>query len=126
MKVVVAMSGGVDSSVAAALLKEEGHDVIGVTMRISRRRQRQLDAEIEDARKVAHKLGIPHYVMDFRDIFARKVIDYFCQEYSLGRTPNPCIRCNQYIKFGALRERAREMGADFIATGHYARIEQEE
>jgi tRNA-specific 2-thiouridylase len=136
VKVVVAMSGGVDSSVAAALLKEKGHDVIGATMQLWPRARREhkgngmagccgLDA-IEDARKVAHKLGIPHYVLNFRDIFARKVIADFCQEYSRGRTPNPCIRCNQYIKFGALLERAREMDADFIATGHYARIERDE
>jgi tRNA-specific 2-thiouridylase len=81
---------------------------------------------IEDAKKVAYKLGIPHYVMNFRDIFARKVIADFCEEYSLGRTPNPCIRCNQYIKFDALLERARGLGADFIATGHHARIEKDE
>ena len=129
------MSGGVDSSVAAALLKEEGHEVIGVTMQLWPRADEKnngngsggccgLDA-IEDARKVADKLGIPHHVMDFRDIFARKVIADFCREYSLGRTPNPCVRCNQYIKFGALRERAGELGADFIATGHYARIERD-
>lgn len=135
MKVVVAMSGGVDSSVAAALLKEAGHDVIGVTMQLWPRAEEKdkshgsegccgLEA-IEDARKVAYKLGIPHYVVNFRDIFARKVIADFCQEYRRGRTPNPCIRCNQYIKFGALLERAREMGADFIATGHHARIERD-
>jgi len=133
VKVVVAMSGGVDSSVAAALLKEEGYQVIGVTMQIWPRAKQEdrgngsggccgLDA-VEDAKRVAYKLNIPHYVMNFRDIFAQKVIADFCQEYSLGRTPNPCIRCNQYIKFGALLERANQLGADFIATGHYARIE---
>ncbi|MDO8569011.1 MAG: tRNA 2-thiouridine(34) synthase MnmA, partial [Dehalococcoidales bacterium] len=78
---------------------------------------------IEDARRVAYRLGIPHYVLNFRDIFAEKVIDNFCREYGLGRTPNPCIRCNRFIKFGALLEKARELGADFIATGHHARIE---
>ncbi|MFC2002046.1 tRNA 2-thiouridine(34) synthase MnmA [Chloroflexota bacterium] len=132
VKVVVAMSGGVDSSVAAALLKAEGYHVIGATMQIW-----PLDktdefggccglGAIEDAKKVAHKLGIPHYVMNFRDIFAQKVIANFYQEYSRGRTPNPCIRCNQYIKFDALLEKARGLGADFIATGHHARIETDE
>lgn len=126
------MSGGVDSSVAAALLKEEGYKVIGVTMQIWPSDNQEggnrfggccsLDA-VEDAKKVAYQLSIPHYVMNFRDLFAREVIADFCREYSRGRTPNPCIRCNQYIKFGALREKSRELDADFIATGHYARIE---
>ena len=121
MKVVVAMSGGVDSSVAAAMLKEEGCDIIGATMQIW-----PADEPAADAKYVADKLGIPHCVMNFSDIFAREVIADFCQEYRRGRTPNPCIRCNQHVKFGALLERAREMGADFIATGHYARIEPDE
>ncbi|MFC2007185.1 tRNA 2-thiouridine(34) synthase MnmA [Chloroflexota bacterium] len=136
MKTVVAMSGGVDSSVAAALLKEEGYQVIGVTMRIWPQEYQDAGAfpmdsccgwgTVEDARKVAHKLGIPHYVIDFRDIFARKVIADFCIEYSRGRTPNPCIRCNQYIKFDALLEKARELGAERVATGHHARIDIDE
>jgi tRNA-specific 2-thiouridylase len=136
VKVVIAMSGGVDSSVAAALLKKEGHEVIGVTMQLWPRSDDKhggngsrgccgLDA-IEDARRVAYRLGIPHYVMDFRDIFARRVIADFCREYGQGRTPNPCVACNNDIKFGVLRERAAELGADFIATGHYARIEVDE
>ncbi len=134
-KVVVAMSGGVDSAVAAALLTAEGYTAIGITMQIwppdNRKRGNRfggccgIDA-VEDARKVAYKLGIPHYVMNFRDIFTREVIDDFCQEYSRGRTPNPCIRCNQRIKFGPLQEKARELNADFIATGHYAKIEIDE
>lgn len=134
MKVVLAMSGGVDSSVAAAILKQEGYEVVGVTMLFlppdklagkvdSSGGCCRLDA-VEDARRVAYKLGIPHYVMDFRDIFARKVIADFCEEYGSGRTPNPCIRCNRYIKFGALLERAKAMGIDFVATGHYAKVEK--
>jgi len=136
VKVVVAMSGGVDSSVAAAILKQEGYEVIGVTMQIwpSDKQAYEIDrfggccglGAVDDAKRVAYKLGIPHYVMNFRDIFGQKVIANFCREYSLGRTPNPCIRCNQYIKFDALLERAKRLGADFVATGHYARIEKNE
>jgi len=129
-RVAVAMSGGVDSSLAAALLKEAGYEVIGITMQIWPSDEPArfggccgLEA-IEDAKKVAYKLGIPHYVVNFRDIFAKKVIADFCLEYSLGRTPNPCIRCNQYIKFDALLKKAKELDYSFIATGHYARIEQ--
>ena len=125
MKVVIAMSGGVDSSIAAALLKEEGHEVIGATMQVVPSGNQDTHAGIY-AGQVARRLGIPHHVMDFRDIFARRVIDNFCREYSLGRTPNPCVRCNKDIKFGILWERARELGADFIATGHHARVERDE
>ena len=129
MRVVVAMSGGVDSSVAAAILKEAGYEVIGVTMQIWPSDKQAFGGccgveAVEDAKRVAYKLDIPHYVMDFRDIFAQRVITDFCQEYSLGRTPNPCVRCNQYIKFGALLERTKELDADFMATGHYARTEK--
>jgi len=123
VKVVVAMSGGVDSSIAAALLKEAGYQVTGVTMLLQ---PRDKLAGAADARRVADKLGIPHRVIDFSDIFADKVIADFCREYRRGRTPNPCIRCNRYIKFGALLEKARELGADFIATGHHARIERDQ
>ena len=128
-RVVVAMSGGVDSSVAAAILKEQGYQVIGVTMQIWPKDKEDSSGgccglgAIEDAKRVAYKLGIPHYVMNFRDIFAQTVIADFCREYSLGRTPNPCIRCNQYIKFDVLLSRAMELDADFIATGHYGRVE---
>ncbi|MCL4458903.1 MAG: tRNA 2-thiouridine(34) synthase MnmA [Chloroflexi bacterium] len=130
------MSGGVDSSVAAALLKEKGYEVIGITLNIWPKEETadkagRLDAccslaAVEDARRVADRLSIPHYVLNFREIFATKVIADFCQEYARGRTPNPCIRCNQYIKFEALLHRAKELGADFVATGHYARAERDQ
>ena len=133
-RVVVAMSGGVDSSLAAALLKKAGYEVIGVTMQIWPSDKEAYEVErfdvccgleaIEDAKRTAYKLGIPHYVMNFRDIFAQKVIADFCREYGLGRTPNPCIVCNRHIKFGLLLEKALQMGADYLATGHYARIER--
>jgi tRNA-specific 2-thiouridylase len=131
-RVVVAMSGGVDSSLATALLKEADYEVIGVTMQIWPREASESEKfggccgveAVDAAKQVAYKLGIPHYVMDLRDIFAQKVIADFCQEYSLGRTPNPCIRCNQYVKFEALLQRAKELDADLLATGHYARIHQ--
>ena len=130
------MSGGVDSSVVAALLKEDGYQVIGATMQIWPSNELAdgadrfggccgLDA-VSEAKRVAHRLGFPHHVMNFRKLFAQKVIDNFCGEYSQGRTPNPCIRCNEHIKFDALLSRAKELGADFVATGHYARIERDE
>jgi len=116
------MSGGVDSSLAAALLKKDGYEVIGVTMQL-RPADETISDHIESARRVAHKLGIPHYVVNFSDIFTEQVIAPFYQEYSLGRTPNPCIRCNQYIKFDTLLKKVKELGADSLATGHYARVE---
>ena len=130
-KVVVGMSGGVDSSVAACLLKKQGYDVIGVTMQIWQDEDPEETAEnggccgltaVEDARKVAWSLGIPYYVMNFRKEFKAAVMDYFVDEYLHGRTPNPCIACNRYVKWEALLSRSLEIGADYIATGHYARI----
>ena len=131
-RVVVGMSGGVDSSVAAYLLKEAGYEVIGVTMQIWQERDVITDereggccglSAVEDARRVCMELGIPHYVMNFRKEFERDVIDYFVREYAAGRTPNPCIACNRHVKWEALLHRAVGIGADFIATGHYARVE---
>jgi len=135
-KVVIAMSGGVDSSVAAAMLVEQGYDVIGVTMQIwpaaagapedtFSRTCCSLSA-VEDARRVAAKLGIPHYVVNFKDVFESTVIDNFIEEYRRGRTPNPCIRCNRFVKFDALLQKAHSLGAEYVATGHYARIVYDE
>ena len=128
-RVVVAMSGGVDSSVAAYLLKEEGYDVIGVTIKTWSNDECRDEKskgccsirDIDDARAVARKLEIPYYVLDLSSDFKEKVIDYFVEEYLVGRTPNPCIECNNHIKFGILKNKADELEADFIATGHYAK-----
>lgn len=123
-RVVVAMSGGVDSSLAAALLVESGYDVIGVSMRLSGAASDSGCCSLDDfldARLVAEQLGIPFYVMDFRAEFARAVVDDFVAEYRRGRTPNPCARCNQFVKFAGFWDRARALGAQWIATGHYAR-----
>ncbi|WP_409069622.1 tRNA 2-thiouridine(34) synthase MnmA [Clostridium sp. FAM 1755] len=132
-KVLVGMSGGVDSSVAAYLLKNQGYDVIGVTMQIWQDDEEFVEREggccslsaVADARRVANKIGIPFYVMNFKDAFKRNVIDYFVDEYVEGRTPNPCIACNKFIKFSAFLDKAMAMGIDYVATGHYAIIEKQ-
>jgi tRNA-specific 2-thiouridylase len=131
--VVAAMSGGVDSAVTAALLKQEGYEVIGITLQIWQEHAEQgkyggccsLGA-VEDARRAAAKIGIPHYVLNFRDYFAEKVIHKFVDEYRRGRTPNPCVECNRSVKFDELLRQAENLGADYLATGHYARIRYRE
>ena len=130
-RVVVAMSGGVDSAVAALLLSREGYEVIGVTMRLwtvesessyaSSKRCCSVE-DVEDARRVCQTIGVPHYVMNFEREFQSHVVDYFCREYDRGRTPHPCLACNDKIKFDFLLRRAMFLDADYIATGHYARI----
>jgi len=128
-RVVVAMSGGVDSSVAAGLLVRQGYEVLGITMQLwpsdlptNHESGCCSLSAVEDARRVAHRLDIPHYVVNLREAFDRRVIADFIDEYARGRTPNPCIRCNRFIKFAAFLDRARALGARYIATGHYARV----
>ena len=132
-KVVVGMSGGVDSSVAAWLLKNQGYDVIGVTMQIWQDEEEAAMEEhggccglsaVDDARRVAAALDIPYYVMNFKKEFKENVIDYFIDDYLHGRTPNPCIACNRYVKWESLLKRSLDIGAEYIATGHYARVEK--
>jgi tRNA-specific 2-thiouridylase len=129
-KTFVAMSGGVDSSVAAYLLQQAGHQVVGLHMHLwceekqgrgAQHRQCCNADDVKDAEAVCAKLGIPFYVLNFQTEFREFVVDYFCREYGRGRTPNPCLACNEHIKFGLLVQRVRELGGDYLATGHYAR-----
>lgn len=133
MRILAAMSGGVDSSVSAALMVEAGYEVIGVTMRLGALDAVEVEADkpncispdvIDDARRIAMQLGIPFYAVNYEEQFRQHVIDYFIDEYLAGRTPNPCVVCNREVKFGKLLNLSAHLKADYIATGHYARIEQ--
>ena len=133
MKALIAMSGGVDSAVAAYLMQQKGYHCIGCTMKLYHNEELGISHahtccsldDVEDARSVAYHLGMPHYVFNFSDTFRETVIRNFIESYRTGRTPNPCIDCNRYVKFEALYERARVLGCDCLVTGHYARIERE-
>ena len=131
IRVVVGMSGGVDSSAAAALLLEQGYDVVGITLKlwpqdcVNRAEDKCCGPQaVMDARSVSHKLNIPYYLVDEAEDFQKQVINYFAEEYKAGRTPNPCVMCNEKLKFGTLISRARQLGAQYIATGHFARVEK--
>src|SRR5438270_2179213 len=133
MRIVVAMSGGVDSSVAAALLAEQGHEVIGVSMQLYDQSERQTSFgscctidDLHDARRVAAAIRIPHYILNFERQFDEQVVSNFIREYAAGRTPLPCARCNSDLKFATLVDRARGFDADCVATGHYARVERDQ
>src|SRR5437764_875681 len=125
------MSGGVDSSVAAALLHEQGYDVVGVTMQLwdyGEPGRKKFDSccslsDVNDARIVAHMVGIPHYVVNYEKEFRSGVVDYFAEEYAQGRTPNPCVMCNSKLKFDHLMDLAAKVDAKWVATGHYAKVE---
>src|SRR5919106_1733246 len=130
MRIVVAMSGGVDSSVAAALLARDGHEVIGLSMQLYDQREGDVRFgtcctidDLHDARRVAARLGIPHYIVNFERQFDEQVVSDFVREYSAGRTPIPCVHCNGDLKFATLAARAEGFGAAYVATGHYARVE---
>src|SRR5919106_2363687 len=132
MRIVVAMSGGVDSSVAAALLARDGHEVIGLSMQLYDNREGQVRFgtcctidDLHDARRVASRIGIPHYIVNFERQFGEQVISNFVREYAAGRTPIPCVHCNGDLKFATLAERAKALDAEYVATGHYARVEQD-
>ncbi|MDP3985102.1 MAG: tRNA 2-thiouridine(34) synthase MnmA, partial [Acidimicrobiia bacterium] len=131
MRVLVAMSGGVDSSVAAALMKEAGHEVMGVTLKLWQGPNGEAPTagcctvgDAEDARRVAAQLDIPYYVFDYTSHFHSGVVDHFVGDYLNGRTPNPCVECNRTVKFSRLLDQAGELGCDVLATGHYARVRQ--
>lgn len=133
-KVIAAMSGGVDSSVTAALMVEAGYDVVAITMRLGTHDTIEIDSDkpnccsiegVEDARRVATQLGIPFYAVNYEESFRQSIVDYFADEYVSGRTPSPCVICNQDLKFGRLLELATQLEIDYVATGHYARIEHE-
>ncbi len=131
-RAIIAMSGGVDSSVAAYIMRERGYDIIGATLRLFTNEDAGIReksccslSDVEDARAVAHRLGIEHYVFNFSDDFRTEVMDRFADAYENGRTPNPCIDCNRYIKFKRLLQRAKELEYDYVVTGHYARIAME-
>lgn len=134
-KVLVAMSGGVDSSVAALLLRDQGYEVIGITFQLydySRQNRKEGKGgccsveDVLDAKAVCHRLGIPHYLVDSKERFQKRVVDYFADAYKKGQTPNPCVACNTFIKFDELDDYARDVGADYYATGHYAQIRRQE
>lgn len=128
-RILVAMSGGVDSSTTAAILKREGHDVIGVTMQLWDYGDGESGCcsadDVRDARRVADQIGIPHYVVNYMDVFKKYIVEDFIDKYISGKTPNPCVLCNQFMKFNFLLRRAMELGADYLATGHYAGVEEE-
>src|SRR4029077_3859991 len=133
MRIVVAMSGGVDSSVAAALLAREGHDVIGLSMQLYDQSNGEITFgscctldDLYDARRVADSIGIPHYIVNFERKFEEHVVSDFVREYAAGRTPIPCVHCNGDLKFASLVERAEAFGAEAVATGHYARVDYDE
>src|SRR6202000_1746963 len=130
-RVVCGMSGGVDSSATAALLLEQGYDVVGITLKlwpqdcVNRAEDKCCGPQaVMDARSVSHKLNIPYYLVDEAADFQKQVINYFAEEYKAGRTPNPCVMCNEKLKFGTLIGRAKQLGAEYIATGHFARVEK--